>query len=419
MSKANPFVSKANPCMLCNRPGANAHSGLCNSCFMGLRGAVAAPKPKSYSRGGIIGCRKCGATSFRADGKCGNCNSIPQVYVNGNQLPGVTGVKVSYPTPPRPKVSLIRKGPKEPRMFPGSLVGYRHFSLRQSEDKYVYANLNYDRDPDAPWRVFSPAQDFPPGWTDGENVARCERYEVNSESMKGTDAEIAYLESFIAKLEEAPRSSVEYYDITAFGDSSPRYMTQRVPNYELEEKKAELARQYRYKEEQVKYQEGKHRSIDCSCGFYVSYDPLVDFYQNQYNSWHICIHAVVECYGKIVLGTKGFRAQKMRILAMAPYAPRIAEVQNRTVPQVPQGGIMRASWCTCPLCRDLTATRERRYRIYEPDVPDAETMAAAVKAQMPGVRWYNNRDDMLKAHPEPSREGLTQHHVNDYGMGSF
>jgi hypothetical protein len=54
----------------------------------------------------------------------------------------------------------------------------------------------------------------------------------------------------------------------------------------------------------------------CTCGFYGYYTPdLIDKTFND-NSWTCC--AAVEVWGKVILGTKGFRAEKMRILGIVP-----------------------------------------------------------------------------------------------------
>lgn len=49
---------------------------------------------------------------------------------------------------------------------------------------------------------------------------------------------------------------------------------------------------------------------DCACGFYAYWDG-----SNDYGS-HGTVNAVVEGYGVVNIGTKGFRAQKARLLAL-------------------------------------------------------------------------------------------------------
>ncbi len=58
----------------------------------------------------------------------------------------------------------------------------------------------------------------------------------------------------------------------------------------------------------------KHRSPDseCSCGIYAHYLPL-ESYKKTKNG----IFGVIEASGKILMGTKGFRAEKAKIVALA------------------------------------------------------------------------------------------------------
>lgn len=61
-----------------------------------------------------------------------------------------------------------------------------------------------------------------------------------------------------------------------------------------------------------------HRSPDkgCSCGFYINYLPGQTFYKNGYDS--MVFRGVVETSGRILLSEKGFRAEKMKLVALAP-----------------------------------------------------------------------------------------------------
>jgi hypothetical protein len=73
-------------------------------------------------------------------------------------------------------------------------------------------------------------------------------------------------------------------------------------------------------------------SEDCRCGFYVSYLPSVMF--NRSAAFDE-VKAVVECAGKIVLATKGYRAQKMRIRGIAApseFVDGLAQIFPRVVP---------------------------------------------------------------------------------------
>lgn len=73
---------------------------------------------------------------------------------------------------------------------------------------------------------------------------------------------------------------------------------------------------------------GESPSKSCTCGFYAHYDPNTDFYpdmdwnMSQGDSYgddqRILVKAVVEGTGRVVMGTKGVRAQKLKIVALAP-----------------------------------------------------------------------------------------------------
>lgn len=80
--------------------------------------------------------------------------------------------------------------------------------------------------------------------------------------------------------------------------------------------KATMRRTVSIKVETTKYHDDVPR-LDCSCGFYASYtyDHLLLAQQSGATSEGIL--GVVEASGKIVLGTRGFRAEKMRILALS------------------------------------------------------------------------------------------------------
>lgn len=73
---------------------------------------------------------------------------------------------------------------------------------------------------------------------------------------------------------------------------------------------------------------GESPAKNCSCGFYAHYEPTTDFYpdmdwnlalgDNFGDDQRIIVKAVVEGIGRVVMGTKGVRSQKMKIVALAP-----------------------------------------------------------------------------------------------------
>lgn len=53
-----------------------------------------------------------------------------------------------------------------------------------------------------------------------------------------------------------------------------------------------------------------HSLVDCKCGFYGYYDGSNDYHKPER------VSGVVEGYGEVVIGTRGFRATKARIVAL-------------------------------------------------------------------------------------------------------
>lgn len=73
-------------------------------------------------------------------------------------------------------------------------------------------------------------------------------------------------------------------------------------------------------------------SETCRCGFYVSYLPEITF---QHMSPDFEARAIVECAGKIILATKGYRASRMRIRGVAApseHLERLSQLFSRVVP---------------------------------------------------------------------------------------
>lgn len=76
----------------------------------------------------------------------------------------------------------------------------------------------------------------------------------------------------------------------------------------------------------------KHSMDTCKCGFYGYYDGSNDYYQEGR------VAAVVEGYGETIIGTRGFRAAKAKIVALRipKHVPeRLATLIARNYPDVP------------------------------------------------------------------------------------
>lgn len=70
----------------------------------------------------------------------------------------------------------------------------------------------------------------------------------------------------------------------------------------------------------------------CRCGFYINYYPKNSFYKEEDND--IYPRGVVEASGHLVLSTKGFRSQKMRLVALYPIFFSMAKYIEKNFPWV-------------------------------------------------------------------------------------
>lgn len=61
-------------------------------------------------------------------------------------------------------------------------------------------------------------------------------------------------------------------------------------------------------------------NLDCTCGFYAFYDSSAEDIHNNSTDWpdQMLVRGVIAAYGKVLVGTKGIRAEKARIVAVAP-----------------------------------------------------------------------------------------------------
>lgn len=173
---------------------------------------------------------------------------------------------------------------------------------------------------------------------------------------------------------------------------------------------------------------------DCGCGFYAYYGD-VSAYRGMTD---VTVTGVVECFGKTIVGTKGFRAEKGRILALCfpeqkpepPLADRIKKSRISvalkafgmyfapplaTVPAVaftPQpwqmlplglfGATVGCSIGTFSIRRSTAkASKERKekYPVRFPDVPTPPEILQQVKANYADVPQFATVGAMLQAFP--------------------
>lgn len=79
-------------------------------------------------------------------------------------------------------------------------------------------------------------------------------------------------------------------------------------------------------------------NVECQCGFYASYSPDTDYFaQFMTPAWHNIradiptAFAVVEASGHVLMGSKGVRAERMRIVAAAIDVPHA--IRNGSGPE--------------------------------------------------------------------------------------
>lgn len=167
---------------------------------------------------------------------------------------------------------------------------------------------------------------------------------------------------------------------------------------------------------------------DCACGFYAYHDNAVNGYGIHSGSDGRSVIGIVEGYGRIVLGPKGFRCQKARIVALVvprdTYAGstsaglseslvlRLTRDVYKVTIAAATGELSSMGW----LSRLLRPGRVARLQktLAQTTIQLAETEARLVQnrapmqarwekclARYPGVQIYGSVEEMRTAHPSP------------------
>lgn len=154
-------------------------------------------------------------------------------------------------------------------------------------------------------------------WTPGENEAVCRKGEqavlgVYGHWMAGIPQGIQY---GYAHLQPAAPS---FTSLPVRNDWTQRYLTGGAYIAGMPDAEEEKAPEPKKPD---------HAFADCSCGFYGYFDGSDDYHDDGR------VTAVVEAYGEAVIGTRGFRANKARIIALRvkPGVDEITEPQARKV----------------------------------------------------------------------------------------
>lgn len=176
--------------------------------------------------------------------------------------------------------------------------------------------------------------------------------------------------------------------------------------------------------------------VDCRCGFYASYDPYGDFYSTQqwtvarvggergpmtYNyvdindftrtykatpapeepRYHgmITVRAVVEMSGTVVMGTLGVRAQKMKVVAVAPDWPKFLDQSKQFEFD------FNRPWDTGRFDDAVVAWNDTR-KVPDPELRYAINDFVKDAARYHGFQPWDNVDEMLAEYPAPDLEAL-------------
>jgi hypothetical protein len=158
----------------------------------------------------------------------------------------------------------------------------------------------------------------------------------------------------------------------------------------------------------------------CACGFYAHYDPATDFYpamawcdptlgtngrltlgallddQAAFSVWvepFIAVRAVVEMSGKVVMGSLGVRAEKMKVVALSVDWSKYAQektVTTRTEPTPYWVKVKRAVVGAAP----------------GDEVADRVTRLARKAADAHGAKFYDSSEQMYEEHPKEDLAAL-------------
>lgn len=125
-------------------------------------------------------------------------------------------------------------------------------------------------------------------------------------------------------------------------------------------------------------------AMDCTCGFYAFWDGSNDYRDEGH------VNAVVEGYGVVVIGPRGFRAQKTRIVALhiPPPLPDYEGESDVVALAVAIRDLLRTWFFGGPPALDITAKVRRHY----PGVPVFDTFDAMVAAY-PAAKGEGQRID--------------------------
>lgn len=118
-----------------------------------------------------------------------------------------------------------------------------------------------------------------------------------------------------------------------------------------------IAHQWNWPYLSSKPRDEDHSMLDCSCGFYAYYRRQRNrFAKRDTYRFFVPVIGIIEGTGETVVGTKGFRSKKARLVAVAPkkfgmFRPGVIRSLQEAVPGVPVYRSKRAMYRAFPLSR--------------------------------------------------------------------
>jgi hypothetical protein len=170
-------------------------------------------------------------------------------------------------------------------------------------------------------------------------------------------------------------------------------------------------------------------NVHCTCGFYAHYHQATDFYEDTAWTWapdlrydeidymladhgsvgfvepHIMVRAVVEVTGTVVMGSRGVRAEKMKIVAFAIDWDKYLSIREVMLQEEP---IEISTFADRDPVYLPNRRVETRFVRGEPTTQVRATSEKAVieVAEEVGAKFYRSVSDMYAEHPEPDLSGL-------------
>ena len=130
------------------------------------------------------------------------------------------------------------------------------------------------------------------------------------------------------------------------------------------------------------FDDDDHSMAECKCGFYAYYTGSLDFASNS------TVSGIVQGYGKVAWGDRGFRAEKVKILAI--YIP----------PEAPHEGYIERRF------HDQNMSLHEAFDDLRPHSKWMTERFGKIRDQYPGVPIYYDFEQMLADFPvdEPREE---------------